>query len=61
MAKDYYLARDAYKLEDLAAKKYEHYAQQSVDPKVKQLFAQIAQVEKETAHEFQQLMNRFPQ
>ena len=61
MAKDYYVARDAYMLEDLAAKKYEFYAQHAVDPNVKNLFTQIGQVQRKTAHEFQQLMNQLPQ
>lgn len=61
MAKDYYIARDAYKLEDLAAKKYSFYAQNSVDPKVKNLFTQVSQVQQKTAQEFQQMMNQFTQ
>ncbi|WP_157872730.1 hypothetical protein [Desulfoscipio gibsoniae] len=61
MAKDYYVARDAYKLEDLAAKKYQFYSQQAVDPQVKNLFNQISQVQQKTAQEFQQMMNKFPQ
>lgn len=61
MAKDHYIARDAYKLEDLAAKKYEFYSQQAADPEVKQLFGEIAQVQKKTAREFQQMMGQFPE
>lgn len=60
LAKDYYVARDAYKLEDLAAKKYEFYAQNTADQEVKQLFTQIAQTQRQTAQEFQQMMNQFP-
>ena len=61
MGKDYYAARDAYKLEDLAAKKYEFYAQHAIDPNVKNLFSQIAQTQRKNAQEFQQMMNQFPQ
>ncbi|MDQ0341066.1 rubrerythrin [Caldalkalibacillus uzonensis] len=61
MAKDYYIARDAYKLENLAAKKYQFYAQNATNPEVQQLFSQISQVQQKTAQEFQQMMNQFPQ
>lgn len=60
MAKDHYIVRDAFITEDLAAKKYEFYAQHSVDPKVKGLFQEIAQVQRRTAQEFQQLVGQFP-
>jgi rubrerythrin len=60
MAKDHYVVRDAFITEDLAAKKYEFYAQHSVDPKVKSLFLEIAQVQRRTAKEFQQLTDKFP-
>ncbi len=61
MAKDYYISRDAYKLEDLAAKKYTFYAQNATNPQVKQLFQQTSQVQEQTAQEFQQMMNQFQQ
>lgn len=61
MAKDYYISRDAYKLEDLAAKKYAFYAQNAANPQAKQLFQQISQVQQQSAQEFQQMMNQFPQ
>jgi rubrerythrin len=60
LAKDHYVVRDAFITEDLAAKKYEFYAQHAVDPKVKGLFQEIAQVQRRTAQEFQQLMGQFP-
>lgn len=60
MAKDYYVVRDAFMTEDLAAKKYEFYAQHAVDPKVKGLFQEIAQIQRRTAQEFQQLMGQLP-
>ncbi|MBA4495237.1 hypothetical protein ACFO25_00315 [Paenactinomyces guangxiensis] len=61
MAKDYYIARDAYKQEDLAARKYAFYAQNCTSPEAKQLFTQISQVQQQTAQKFQQMMNQFPQ
>ncbi|TEB18029.1 hypothetical protein Psfp_00153 [Pelotomaculum sp. FP] len=61
MAKDFFVARDAYMLEDLAAKKYQFYSQHAVDPVVKNLFAQVSQVQQKTAKEFQQMMKKFPQ
>ena len=61
MAKDYYVCRDAYKLEDLAAKKYDFYAQNSTDPEVKQLFLKVAQVQHQAAQDFQQMINNYPQ
>ncbi|MDQ0340804.1 rubrerythrin [Caldalkalibacillus uzonensis] len=52
MAKDYYIARDAYKLEDLAAKKYQFYAQNATNPEVQQLFSQISQVQQKQLKSF---------
>ncbi|WP_373233357.1 hypothetical protein [Cohnella sp.] len=46
MAKDYYISRDAYKLENLTAKKYAFYAQNATNPQVKQLFQQTSQVQR---------------
>ncbi|MDR6224069.1 ferritin family protein [Desmospora profundinema] len=61
MSKDYYLAQDAYKLEDLAAKKYAFYAQNAKNAQVQQLFNQIAQDQQQGAQTFRQMMNQFPQ
>jgi ferritin-like metal-binding protein YciE len=61
LAKDYYIARDAYRLEDLAAKKYAFYAQNAQNPQVRQLFNQIAQTQQQAAQSFQQMMNQYPQ
>ncbi|MBA4493922.1 spore coat protein [Paenactinomyces guangxiensis] len=60
MAKDYYIARDAFKQEDLAAKKYAFYAHNCTNPEAKQLFNQIGQVQQQSAQRFQQMMNQFP-